>query len=178
MKPELIISHSDLVYHDVEAIVNSANELLIPGGGVDGAIHRVADRELIEAKKALGGCPTGEARHTYSYGLKAKYIIHTVAPRYNHPLFKYNKDKEELLALCYSNSLELATKLKVSSVAFPALGTGVYGWNHELSAHIAINTMLNWLKLSENNLSVQLILPKGEICSYYKSVYNSIITRL
>ena len=120
----LSIVQADITTLDVDAIVNAANSRLIPGGGVDGAINRAAGPELARAMAAIGGCPTGEAVITPGFKLKARHVIHSVAP-----VFAQHKESDvwRLLANCYRNSLALAVRHGVESIAFPSLGTGVYG---------------------------------------------------
>jgi O-acetyl-ADP-ribose deacetylase (regulator of RNase III) len=120
----LSIIRADITTLEVDAIVNAANSRLIPGGGVDGAINRAAGPELARAMAAIGRCPTGEAVITPAFKLKARHVIHTVAP-----VFAQHEEDEvwRLLASCYRNSLSLARENGASSIAFPSLGTGVYG---------------------------------------------------
>ncbi len=133
------IVHADITTLDVDVIVNAANSRLIPGGGVDGAINKAAGPELGHAMMAIGRCPTGEAVITPGFRLKAKHVIHTVAPVYaQHPQNKV----WQLLANCYRNSLALAQKNDARSVAFPSLGTGVYGIPIKKGCVVAIDEAL------------------------------------
>lgn len=131
------VVQADITTLQVDAIVNAANETLLGGGGVDGAIHRAAGPELKEYCRQLGGCPTGEARITPGFRLPAKYVIHTVGPVWRGG----RSDEAALLANCYRNSFALALKNGIKTIAFPSISTGAYGYPKEEAARIAIGIM-------------------------------------
>src|SRR5947208_13781933 len=132
--PKIEIVQGDITKLNVEAIVNTANETLLVGGEVDGAIHRAARPELLEECRKLNGCATGEAKITKGYKLPAKWVIHTVGPVWHGG--KHNED--ELLARCYRNSLALAARHLIRTIAFPCISTGAYRFPSERAARIAL----------------------------------------
>jgi O-acetyl-ADP-ribose deacetylase (regulator of RNase III) len=132
----LEIVEDDITRLKVDAIVNAANETLLGGGGVDGAIHRAAGPELLAECRGLGGCPTGQAKMTRGYRLPARHVIHTVGPVWHGG----GQDEDALLANCYRNALRLAAAHGLKTVAFPAISTGVYRFPAERAARIAVRT--------------------------------------
>ena len=143
----------DITRLAVDAIVNAANTSLLGGGGVDGAIHRAAGPGLLAECRALGGCPTGEARLTAGHRLPARHVIHTVGPVWRGG----GEGEAESLARCYRSSLALATAHRLRSIAFPAVSTGVYGFPREGAAEIAVVEVRRFLSADDNNERVLLV---------------------
>ena len=134
---KLKIVHGDITTLDVDAIVNAANTTLLGGGGVDGAIHRAAGPGLLEECRTLKGCPTGQAKITSAYNLPSKFVIHAVGPVWKNGDF----GEEQLLASAYRNPVRIAVNMKLKSLAFPNISTGIYGFPKEKAAAIAIRTL-------------------------------------
>jgi O-acetyl-ADP-ribose deacetylase (regulator of RNase III) len=147
------VVRGDITRLSVDAIVNAANRSLLGGGGVDGAIHRAAGPELLAECRSLGGCPTGEARITRGYRLAARHVIHTVGP-----VYRGTAEDAALLSACYRNSLALAVTHRLSTIAFPAISCGVYGYPIEKACKIAIDTTCEFLKENPTIQQVSFVL--------------------
>jgi len=135
--PTLEAVRGDIALEETDAIVNAANSSLLGGGGVDGAIHRAAGPELLAECRALGGCPTGEARVTAGYGLRSRHVIHAVGPVWHGG----GEGEVALLVACYRNALAIAEARGLRSVAFPSISAGVYGFPIERAAAVAVGTV-------------------------------------
>jgi len=160
---------ANIVTLDVDAIVNAANESLLGGGGVDGAIHRAAGRELYEECKTLGGCPTGEARITRGYRLPARHVIHTVGPVWRGG----THGEPELLASCYRNSLALAVEHGVRSIAFPAISCGVYGYPIREACEISVREVRTFLAQNSSIDKVLFVAFGTDVAETWRDVCNA-----
>ncbi|MGH9203213.1 MAG: O-acetyl-ADP-ribose deacetylase [Vicinamibacterales bacterium] len=163
----LELLQADITTLDVDAIINAANSSLLGGGGVDGAIHRAAGPELLAECRTLGGCPTGEAKITRGYRLKARHVIHTVGPIYSG-----RPRDAELLASAVRSSLRLADEHRLTSIAFPAISTGAYGYPIVEAAHVILSTIIDHLRRGETALD------KVIMCLYDQRAYRVFETEL
>ena len=170
MNKKILIQKGDITKFDGDAIVNAANRSLLGGGGVDGAIHWAAGPELLDECRTLQGCPTGEAKITKGYRLKARHVIHTVGPIYRNG----QHGEPELLENCYRNSLRLAKENRLRTIAFPSISTGVYGYPIEEAAQIAIRTIDTFLKENPEIQQVTMCCFSG----YDKSVYTKALEQI
>ncbi|MDA5133943.1 MULTISPECIES: O-acetyl-ADP-ribose deacetylase [Psychrobacter] len=172
----LSVVQADITTLNVDAIVNAANSSLFGGGGVDGAIHRAAGRELLAYCRTLNGCHTGEAKIGPAFKLPCQYVIHTVGPVWHGG----NQHEPELLANCYRNSLDLAVKYNLTSIAFPAISTGVYGYPLDKATNIAIDTVQNYVLTAQKqatNFSIREVIFccfSASDAAVYKQVLESI----
>lgn len=164
MKIKVILGDITKLGSEAEAIVNAANEDLLGGGGVDGAIHRAAGPELLEECRTLGGCEPGDAKVTKAYNLKQKYIIHTVGPRYYS-----NPNPAETLRSCYQKSLQIADELGVKTIAFPSISTGVFRYPLEEATDIAIKTIKQY-----QSTNVETVI----ICAFDERTYKAYLDKL
>lgn len=159
----------DITKQQTDAIVNAANESLLGGGGVDGAIHRAAGPELLEECRNIGGCPTGEARITRGYRLPAKHVIHTVGPVWHGGA----SGEDEKLAACYRNVLALAEQYGLESVAFPAISTGVYRFPPDRAARIAVATVRAFLADHDVPERVVFVCFDEAAATHYRAVLDA-----
>ncbi len=157
----------DITSLDVDAVVNAANSSLLGGGGVDGAIHRAAGPELLEACRGLGGARTGEAKMTEGCRLPARSVSHAVGPVWSGG----DEGEPELLGNCYRNALELATNAELGSIAFPCISTGIYGYPIDKAAVVAQSTVRAWLRVHRNNVAPERFCCFSESdCEVYERV--------
>ena len=162
-KLEVVVA--DITTLQVDAIVNAANQSLLGGGGVDGAIHRAAGPELLAECRTLGGCPTGAARITRGYRLPAKHVIHAVGPRWQGG----KAGEDGLLASCYRAALALAREHRIDSIAFPAISTGIYRFPPELAARIAVATVAETVAQTDMPSRVVFCCFSAESAAYHEA---------
>ncbi len=167
------IMMGDITTLDVDAIVNAANPTLLGGEGVDGMIHWAAGSRLLEECRSIGGCPTGEARITRGYDLPARYVIHTVGPVYGID----RENAPRLLAACYQNSLKLAVEHGISTIAFPAISCGIYGYPPEEACRIALDTTCAFLEENESIAKVVFVLYSTRNYDAYMEYFEALTTR-
>ncbi|HST89326.1 MAG TPA: O-acetyl-ADP-ribose deacetylase [Ktedonobacterales bacterium] len=171
MRERIAVTRDDITRQRVDAIVNAANSSLLGGGGVDGAIHRAAGPELVAECRTLGGCPTGEARITRGYRLPARHVIHTVGPVWQGG----GRGEPELLASCYRNSLALAARHGLATVAFPAISTGIYGYPLEPAARIAVTETVRCLEAHASIRQVTFVCFGDEAYRTYQQVMGEVL---
>jgi O-acetyl-ADP-ribose deacetylase (regulator of RNase III) len=168
---KLKILEGDLTQQKVDAIVNAANNSLLGGGGVDGAIHRAAGPRLLEECRALGGCATGAAKITRGHNLAARYVIHTVGPVWNEGIH----GEDELLAHCYQNCFVLAEEYGIKTIAFPAISTGVYGYPLDRAARIALAEIRRHLENDPPLERVLVVCYRGEVYEAYREALQEMV---
>ena len=161
---EIKVLKGDITKLDVDAIVNAANKTLLGGGGVDGAIHRAAGKELLEECKTLHGCQTGESKITKGYNLPSKYVIHTVGPVWHGG----NNNEPELLRSCYNSALKIAKEYNIKTIAFPAISCGVYGFPIEKACKIAFETVKEFISNDNCLESIIFIDINDSVINEYK----------
>jgi len=171
MRSRIFIEQGDITIYKVDAIVNAANNSLLGGGGVDGAIHRAAGPLLLEECKGLGGCETGDAKITAGYRLPVKHIIHTVGP-----IWRGGKHQEdEMLASCYLSSLGLMVRYNLKTIAFPSISTGAYGFPIKLASKIALSTTISFIKENPSIEKVIFVCFSGADYEVYINTLDELI---
>jgi O-acetyl-ADP-ribose deacetylase (regulator of RNase III) len=167
-KDRIFAEQGDITKYDVDAIVNAANDSLLGGGGVDGAIHRAAGPELVKECTTLGGCETGRAKATKGYNLKARHVIHTVGPIWAGG----TKNEPDLLASCYNECMHIAKYLGLRSIAFPSISTGVYGYPVELAAPVAVKAVMDALGDNDKPERVVFVCFDAKTLALYEQILN------
>ena len=170
MEDRVRIEKGDITKWKVDAIVNAANQSLLGGGGVDGAIHRAAGPELLEETKKIGGCPTGEARLSKGYRLPAKWVVHTVGPIWAGG----HKNEENLLAECYRNSFKQALGVGATSIAFPSISTGAYRFPLKKATEIAMRETKKILDTDKTLTKVVFVCFGGDVYKTYQEEYTRV----
>lgn len=170
---KLSIVEGDITEIKVDAIVNAANNTLLGGGGVDGAIHRAGGPVILEQCKKIGGCPTGEARITTAGNMPSKYVIHTVGPVYKDG----SKGEDKLLYNAYYNSLKLAKEYELKTVAFPSISTGVYGYPKEEAGKIAVGAVMDFIDNEKGLEEIIFVSFSKENYLLYKEILDKMINQ-
>ena len=168
MDKRIVLVSDDITRMACDAIVNAANKSLLGGGGVDGAIHRAAGKQLLEACRELNGCETGQAKITAGYHLPAKHVIHTVGPVWRNG----SSGEKDLLKSCYQKSLELAVENEIKSIAFPNISTGIYHFPKKLAAQIAVQTVDHFLSQNSSLLQVYFVCFDKENFELYQNLLS------
>ncbi|MFH1350639.1 MAG: O-acetyl-ADP-ribose deacetylase [Pseudomonadota bacterium] len=174
MEERIRIVGGDITKQEVDAIVNAANNSLLGGGGVDGAIHRAAGPELLEETRKIGGCPTGEARVSKGYRLPAKWVIHTVGPIWAGGM----RNEETLLADCYRNSYKAALDLGINTIAFPSISTGAYGFPLERATEITMEETKRFFETDKSITRVVFVCFGEKVFNTYQEVYKRVFGRI
>jgi O-acetyl-ADP-ribose deacetylase (regulator of RNase III) len=174
METRVQIVEGDITKQKVDAIVNAANNSLLGGGGVDGAIHRAAGPQLLEETRKIGGCPTGEARVSKGYSLSAKWVIHTAGPVWKGG----HKNEEGLLAGCYRNSLKAAVERGAKTVAFPSISTGAYGFPLDRATEIALKETKEFLETDKTLETVTFVCFGEKVLKAYQETYKRVFGSL
>lgn len=166
--PRMQVIEGDITTLEVDAIVNAANQSLAPGGGVCGAIHRAAGPELAKECARLGGCEAGDAKLSGGYGLPAKHVIHAVGPVWQGG----EAGEAALLSSCYHRALELAEEIGCTSIAFPAISTGIFGYPRQAAAEVAVRAVSDWLDGNQNFETVIFCCFDGATAAIYDKILD------